>query len=289
MFFGIYGALVAYIIGEGEALSAIFGLNPMTFSIIFFIITAFLVYKGLKTITESEMLTASLVLILVLIISLFLFFSGRFDTSNLSTFSLTNILLPYGVILFALHGAAAIPEMKQCLIRDRKKLKHAIILGSLLPIIAYIIFALAVIGVTGVSTTEIATIGLGNIFGTPMVILGNLFAIFAMFTSFITLALAMKQIYMYDYKLKPTLSWVLTMIIPLIIFLVAAKSFIQVIGITGAFAWGLDGILIILMFWRARKLGDRQPEFKLGKKHLIGAILILIFIIGIVNQIFELI
>ena len=179
--------------------------------------------------------------------------------------------------------------MKQCLIRDRKKLKHAIILGSLLPIIAYIIFALAVIGVTGVSTTEIATIGLGNIFGTPMVILGNLFAIFAMFTSFITLALAMKQIYMYDYKLKPTLSWVLTMIIPLIIFLVAAKSFIQVIGITGAFAWGLDGILIILMFWRARKLGDRQPEFKLGKKHLIGAILILIFIIGIVNQIFELI
>ena len=99
----------------------------------------------------------------------------------------------------------------------------------------------------------------------------------------------MKQIYMYDYKIKPFLSWALTVFIPLIIFLIGAKSFIKVIGITGAFAGGIDGILIVLMFWRARKYGERQPEFKLGKKHLIGFLLILVFIIGIINQIFELI
>jgi len=289
MFAGIYGALVAYLIGEGESLSAIFGFTPLIFSLIFFVISAILVYLGLKTIVKYELVFSTIILILVLAISIFSIFSGKFNLANLATFNLKNILIPYGVILFAFVGAAAIPEMKECLCRDRKQLKKSILIGSIIPILFYLIFAFAVVGTTGINTTEVATIGLGNLLGPSILIFGNLFAIFAMFTSFLTLGLAMKQIYMYDYKIKPFLSWALTVFIPLIIFLIGAKSFIKVIGITGAFAGGIDGILIVLMFWRARKYGERQPEFKLGKKHLIGFLLILVFIIGIINQIFELI
>ncbi len=289
MFFGIYGALIAYIIGEGKALSAIFGLTPIVFSLIFFVIMSIIVFIGLKAITKSELVLASLVLLLVLIISFFSIFSGNFNIQNLSTFNLNNLLVPYGVILFAFVGAAAIPEMKEHLTRNRKQMKKAIMIGSGLPILAYLIFAFAIVGVTGINTTEVATLGLGEMLGSSMIIFGNLFAIFAMFTSSLTLSLAMKEIYMYDYKIKPLLSWALTVFIPLIIFLIGAKSFIKVIGITGAFAGGIDGILIVLMFWRARKIGTRQPEYKLGKKHFIGLLLILVFIIGIINQIFELI
>lgn len=289
MFAGIYGALIAYLIGEGATLSAIFGLTPMVFSLIFFAIASTLIFVGLKAIAKSELIFATMVLILVLIISGFAFFSGNFNTSNLSTFNLSNLLIPYGVILFAFVGAAAIPEMKQALIRDRKELKKAIMIGSGLPIIFYTLFALATVGVTGINTTEIATIGLGEVLGESIVIFGNLFAIFAMFTSFLTLALAMKQIYMYDYKIKHTLAWALTVFVPLIVFLAGAKSFITVIGVTGAFAGGIDGILIVLMYWKARKKGTRQPEYKLGKKHIMGLILIILFIIGIINEIFELI
>jgi tyrosine-specific transport protein len=289
MFAGIYGALIAYLIGEGTALSAIFGLNPMIFSLIFFVISAIIVFIGLKAITKSELIFSTIVLLLVLAISLFAIFSGSFDVEKLSTFNPVNLLIPYGVILFAFVGAAAIPEMKECLCRDRKNLKKSILIGSAVPILFYIIFAFATVGVTGINTTEVATIGLGESLGQSIIIFGNLFAIFAMFTSFLTLALAMKEIYMYDYKIKPFLAWALTVFVPLIIFLIGAKSFIKVIGLTGAFAGGIDGILIVLMFWRARKIGERQPEYKLGKKHLIGILLILIFIMGIINQIFELI
>ncbi len=289
MFAGIYGALIAYLIGEGTTLSAIFGFTPMVFSLIFFVIASIIVFIGLKAITKSELIFSTIVLLLVLIISAFAIFSGNFNLENLSTFSLSNLLIPYGVILFAFVGAAAIPEMKQCLIRDRTKLKKAIIVGSGIPIIFYLIFALATVGVTGINTTEVATIGLGETLGNSVVIFGNLFAVFAMFTSFLTLALAMKQIYMYDYKIKHLLAWALTVFVPLLVFLIGAKSFIKVIGITGAFAGGIDGVLLVLMFWQARKRGERQPEYKLGKKHLIGLLLVLIFIIGIINQIFELI
>jgi tyrosine-specific transport protein len=205
--------------------------------------------------------------------------------ANLVTFNIYSILIPFGVILFAFRGLEAVPEMREYLIRDKKKLKKAILLGSLIPLVAYIIFAFATLGVTGLNTTEIVTTGLGESFGGGMIILGSLFAIFAMLTSFLTLALAMKEIFMFDYKLSSNKSWALTMFIPLIIFLSGATSFIKVIGITGALAGGTEGILIVLMYWKAKKHGNRIPEFKLGKLHLIGLLIILLFIIGISYQV----
>jgi tyrosine-specific transport protein len=292
MFLVIYGALVAYIIGEGAALSAILGLTPFISSIIFFIFVSIFIFIGLKAITKYELLFASIVLFLILLISGFAIFSSQFNISNLATFDITKIFIPYGVILFAFAGAASIPEMKEYLSHDRKKLKNAIILGSLIPIASYILFAFTTIAITGTSTTEIATIGLGNYLGSSMILFGNIFAIFAMLTSFLTLALAMKEIYMYDYNIKPLSAWLLTMSLPLIIFLFGATSFITVVGLTGAVAGGLEGILITLIYFRARKEGSRQPEYKLNKKRFLsifGAILILVFILGIINELFHLI
>ena len=287
LFFGIYGALIAYLIGEGQALSAIFGLNPLTFSLIFFVIVATILYKGLKAISKSEIYFLAIVLLMVLVLSLITISSTKFDLSNLPTFNIYNILIPFGVILFAFRGLEAIPEMKEYLTKDRKKLKKAVILGSLIPLIVYVLFTFATLGITGEKTTEIVTIGLGESLGEGMILIGAVFAIFAMLTSFLTLALAMKEIYMFDYKLNPKLSWALTMFVPLIVFLSGATSFIKVVGITGALAGGTEGILIILMYWKARKHGNRIPEFKLGKLHLIGFLLILLFIAGIIYQFFN--
>ena len=292
MFLVIYGALVAYIIGEGVALSAIFGLTPFIFSLIFFVFVAVFIFIGLKAITKYELLFASIVLLLILLISGFAVFSSQFNISNLASFDIAKILIPYGVILFAFAGASSIPEMKEYLSHDRKKLKKAIVLGSLIPIASYILFAFTTIAITGINTTEIATIGLGNYLGNSMILFGNIFAIFAMLTSFLTLALAMKEIYMFDYDIKPIHAWLLTMFIPLIIFLIGANNFIKVVGLTGAVAGGLEGILITLIYFRARKKGSRQPEYKLKKMKslkIVGAILILVFILGIINELFHII
>ncbi len=285
MFFGVYGALVAYLIGEGSALSAIFGGSPLLFSLIFFAIISTLIFIGIKAISKAELILAPIVLILILSIAIYAFFSGTFNTSNLMEFNLLKLIIPYGVVLFALVGGVAIPEMKECLSHDRKKLKKAIIIGSILPLIAYVLFSAITIAVTGANTTEIATIGLGAILGRNILILGNLFAAFAMLTSALTLGLAMKEIYNFDLKFSKMTSWLLTMIVPLLIFFIGARSFIKVIGITGAIAGGIEGILIVLMFRQARKRKLRIPEYKLGKKTVIGLIIITMFALGIIYQI----
>jgi len=80
----------------------------------------------------------------------------------------------------------------------------------------------------------------------------------------------------------------LTVFVPLIIFLSGASSFIKVIGITGALAGGIDGVLIVLMFWIAKKKGGRIPEYDLGKQKLLGLFLIVIFTLGFFYQLLNL-
>jgi len=286
MIFGIYGALIAYLIGEGEALSAIFGASPLHFSLMFFTFMAFVIFVGLKMIKKLELMLSFIVLTIVLLISAFAV--NKIQLVNLMTFDIKNIFIPYGVILFAFLGAAAVPEMKEVLTRDRKKLKRAIIVGSLIPFFAYLIFALVVVGATGLNTTQIATIGLGNLIGDYMVVFGNLFAIFAMGTSFLTLGLALKGMYSYDYKLSHNKAWLLTCFVPLGLFLLGIKSFIGTIGITGSIAGGIEGILIISMFWKAKKLGKRKPEYSSDGSKLIGTLLITVFALGILYTIFNL-
>ena len=59
-------------------------------------------------------------------------------------------------------------------------------------------------------------------------------------------------------------------------------SFITMLGITGTIAGGLDGILIILMYWKAKLLGDRNPEYSMGKHYFLGTLLMIMFGLGMV-------
>lgn len=282
MILGIYGALIAYFIGEGEALAAIFGGNPLIYSIVFFIIVTVIVSKGIKTIASSEFLVSMITLIVTTLIILFSI--NRFNVNNIIDLNLPMIFLPYGVILFAFLGSVSIPEVKEELRKNKRLMKKSIILGSLIPIIIYVFFTLFIIAATGTRTTQIATVGLGELIGMKMVILGNIFAIFAMFTSFISLAYALKEMFRCDCNFDNIPSLTITCFVPFLIFLLIRNfaDFIDVLGITGALFGGMDGILIVLMYWRAKNLAKRKPEYSLRNHYVIGSLIMLIFVTGLV-------
>lgn len=287
MIFGIYGALTAYMLGEGEALFAIFNVwSPMVFTLIFFAIMAYLLYVGLKAVEESELGMVPIIIIISAIIILLSLF--KFDVDNLLHFNWMNVFLPYGVILFAFGGTVSIPEMREVLVKNEGLLKRSIIIGSMIPMAIYAIFSLVVVGVTGIDTTQVATIGLGELIGNHMVIFGNLFVIFAMATSFLALGLALKEMYIFDFKMKNIKAWLLTLVPPLIVVLLGFNSFIKAIQISGSFAFGIEGILIVLMYWRAKKHCGRHPEYKISKIKLLGYALIVLFSLGILYQILDL-
>ena len=153
-----------------------------------------------------------------------------------------------------------------------------------IPFIVYFFFTLIVVGVTGLGTTEIATIGLGQVVSKSMIIFGNLFAFFTMGTSFLTLGLAIKNTYLYDLKLKHGLAWSLSMLIPFVVFLFGLNSFVKIIGTVGAIGGGIEGLLILAIYWKIKKLKktERNPEYSLRFNPLLITFLGIIFIGGIV-------
>ena len=233
--------------------------------------------------------------LLILIVAIIGFVSyDKISIDNYSSFNPAFFFLPYGVILFAFMASPAIPELQEVLKKEKKKMKKAIIIGSLTPIVLYLIFVFVVGGVVGLENFEllqpnqrIATIAL-SVYSLPFLgIMANLLAVLAMFTSFLTLGIALVEVYQYDYKFSRLNSLLLTFSVPLVISLFNLTTFLSVLGITGAVAGGLDGILVTLMFWKAKKLGDRKPEYSLGNHKVLGIILILMMALGMSYQFIE--
>jgi tyrosine-specific transport protein len=279
---GNYGALLAYIIGEGQALSAIFGGNALYFSLGYFLIVGLIVYRGLKAVEESELYFVSAFILLVIVIVGF-----NLANMNLGNIPISdgNFFLPFGVVLFAFLGMMAVPEMHEELKNNWKNMKKAIIIGSIIPIIIYFVFGLSIVAVTGINTTEVASVGLGQAIGKHMIILGNLFAAFTMATSFIAIGLALKETYNFDFRIDKNASFLLTVLPPLVLFLAGFNSFIGVISFVGSFSGGVIGILIVLMLWNAKKRSEREPEFKNRFVYPLGVLMMVMFIIGIVAEI----
>lgn len=280
MVIGNYGALLAYIIGEGRSLAEVFGGNPWLWSAGFFVIGSIILYYGLAAVGVAEIILDILKFGAFGTILVLMVFSQLFEPSSLVGFDITKLFVPYGVILFACLGAIAIPEMREELSRHLKDLKKSIFIGTIVPIIVYALFGLAVVGVTGTATTEAANIGIGWLMGFIPLVIVNIFAVLAMATSFIALGLGLKEMYWHDYRIHELWAFILTITVPVILILLGIHSFIKILGVTGALAGGLEGILLLLTYWKARKHGDRKPEYELNVGPVPIALIIIVFVIG---------
>lgn len=295
MILSVYGALTAYILKGGEFLSALLypaiSLSPIMGSILFFTAGTLLVFIGIKAIEKSEVIF--FIFFIVIIIAIFFLVYPFIRTSNLASFDIKNIFIPYGVVLFAYGGIAAVPEIREELKKNTKLMKKAILFGSLIPFAIYALFALVVVGVTGVNTTDGAIIGLGNTIGSHILIIGTLFGIITMFTSFLAVGLSLKETYNFDLKLNKKISSALTCFIPLstallMIYIGTHNAFFKILDLTGAFSFSVVGILIVLIVNKAKKHGKRKPEYEIKINRIISSALILLFSTGALYGILKL-
>lgn len=258
----LFGSLTIYLIGQGVALSTLFGGDPFMWSLIFFVIGSGLIYIGIKTLKTVEFWLTILILSVILIIAALS--SPHIVSQHVSYISLSNILLPYGVLLFAFHGTTAIPEVKALLAHKPGGFKRAIRYAGYFSMLVYALFAVVVVGVTGPETTQIATIGLGEKLGSYMLILGNVFAVLAMGTSFLISGLALRDSFRWDYKIPTTLATAIVCGVPLIVFLFGIREFIALVDIVGGVFVSTIMFLLILAYWRAARLGHAPPlKYKL--------------------------
>jgi len=282
------GTLLAYVIGEGQSLYALFGGSSEFWSVIFWTIGSFLVWRGLHTVKVFEKIFSIIVISIILGLSFSIM--PQIDLNNFLYFNPNNIFLPFGVILFSFSAAPAIAEAHALLPGEENKFRKALILGNLIPMFVYVVFATAVAGVIGQDTTEIATVVLAERFGSLVGILANMFAVLAMGTGFLGLGIALKQTLTWDWKISSFLSTLLVLVAPLTLFMAGLHSFISVIGLVGGLFLGVEAILIVLVYWRAKKKGDLPARhYDLKNAHLFSALVLLVFTFATFASIIKLI
>lgn len=287
---GIYGALLAYIILGGSFLHQLagqtFGGTPWTYSIVFAVVGVLVIGVGLRLIEELEfVLTAFLFIALALI---FIVGGQRVDTAHWATTGTTvHALLPYGAILFSLGGASVIAELRDVLRGREHRLASAITWGTLIAAALTTIFVLVVVGVSGPKTSPESIAGLAPILGHSIVVLGAVLGFLAVATSFLALGLYMHEVFHLDFCLPKFSALLAAMGVPVGIFLFGNPTFTEVIMITGGIFGGLDGLLIALLVLRARKRGDRQPEFTVRLPAIVNWIVALMFVAGIAVTVWE--
>ncbi|HPV70424.1 MAG TPA: aromatic amino acid transport family protein [Candidatus Magasanikbacteria bacterium] len=278
MLFSSFGALLAYVIGAGQILASLFGGSLFFWSIAFWMAGSVLVYFGLALVKKLDLFLSLVIVGIILLIS---FLSmPEIHLPHLQTISFNNLLFPIGIILFAFQSSSAILQAESLLPSKQKKLKRVIIFSSLIITFVYAFFSTAVLGVTGSSTTEVATIGLGQKMGGSFLLLVNAFSLFAMTSGFLNLSSAIKNVFLWDYKKSNLFSWAATISVPLLLFLCGFRSFIKTVDIIGSVLGCVVAVLIIMIYWRAKQKGDLSSDkFRMHHILLLSAVIIAIYLV----------
>lgn len=250
-----WGALIAYVLVGGEfahsLLAPILGGSLFIYQLLL-LCTGFLIaLRGLKFVAhvESYLVGALVITLAIIIVRGFI---GA-DVDNYLFVDHWNVLLPYGVVLFALGGVGFIPEMVDMLGRYKKSVRMIIPAGMVLILILYALFIAAVVGTTGANTSPEAIAGLGEALGSWVLVVGSLFGLLAVSTSFLMNAVTSQDILEYDMGFTRLLAWFVVLCVPVILFMVGARDFIEVMGFTGGVFGGLTGVSVVALYLRTRK------------------------------------
>jgi len=288
---GFYGALLAYLVVGGQFLTDLFVPAMLQnsywlygFTLIFFLAGTLLILFDIKGIAQTELI--GLILFFIILIVIFAKGFGSIKISNLSNFDPQHLFLPYGAILFSICGMALIPEVKEILRYNQKLLKKVIPLAILIPIITYLFFIILVCGITGSATSEKALDGLTGILGGKLIIFALIFGILTTFTSYIAMGLTLKKVFWYDFKISKHTAWFLSCFVPLVLFFLGINNFIDIISFTGGIMLAIDSVLVILIYLKAKKTGDKKPAYHLHIPEFISYSIIFLFIIGAIYEIY---
>ena len=267
-----FGCMVAYTTGSGNILCTLRGLPNWAGSLLFTVPCVLVVWFGLKAtgLWEKFMSTGMVVLLGIIVIASFL--SGKADVSRAVYANLTYAVPLLSSAIFCYIAQYAVPELARGMRHTPKKLPVAIILGMFITGVLLAVVPLAVLSLTGAEeVTQVATLAWGQALGTWALYTANIFALCAMMTSYWAVGGSMLTNIVDMFKLKDEkdtktrlIAIACTVLPPFILAYAGLVSFVDAIGWAGTFGGVIMSIVPVLMLNNARKKGDIEPEWKCG-------------------------
>lgn len=266
------GCMVAYTTGSGNILCTLLGLPNWAGSLLFTVPCVLVVWLGLKATGMWEKFISSGMVVLLGVIVIASFLSGKADVSRAIYADWTYAVPLLSSAIFCYIAQYAVPKLARGMRHEPKKLPVAIILGMFITGVLLAVVPLAVLSLTGADkVTEVATLAWGQALGTWALYTANIFALCAMMTSYWAVGGSMLTNIVDMFKLKDEhdkktriIAIACTVLPPFVLAYGGFVSFVDAIGWAGTFGGVIMSIIPVLMVNKARKEGDLEPEWKCG-------------------------
>ena len=268
--FLFYSLNVAYVAGGGRLVTLCFAKNlPISFGIISFaLVFGLFVYLGTKIAGRvNAILMGGLIISYLGFVALGV---DKIDFSLMQVWGWKGAILGLPIIFTSFSYQGVIPSLLEYLGRDPKRTRFAIISGTLIPFVAYIIWDIIIKGIVPIegaygllaakAAGSSAVEPLKYFLQSPLITgVGNFFAFFALTTSFIGVTLGLLDFLIDSLNVKET--WkskgilaIFVYIPPVVIALINPDVFLVALGYAGGFGCALLlGFLPALMAWIGRK------------------------------------
>lgn len=188
----------------------------------------------------------------------------HFERLTHMDFPAITVAIPIVITAFGYH--IVIPSLSVYMNRDRKMLTKAILIGSIIPILVYLLWQTLVLGavplpdlIAAYKKGSTATQPLAQALENPLIsIAAKLFAFFAIVTSFIGVTMSLADFLTDGFKIKKShsgrvLAIVLTFFPPLFFVYTYQRGFYAALQYAGAFVAILLVFLPAAMVWKLKK------------------------------------
>lgn len=285
---GAIFVLLVYLILSISFFNLIFpsaGLADRYKLLIFWFFGSLAIFFGINRLAISEFLiTIGIGAIIMVVFGFGVPWLG--EITEISLFNFNDFFIPYGAVLFSLGGVVAVPATLGYFRNNndsRLKAKNPIILGSVLPAFVYLIF---VFGIFALSETvsQDSISGLSKGIPSVILILLGVLGLASLWSSYIVIGRNVKKSLEHDLGVGAVLAGAAVSVLPLLMYFSGFQNFLRLVGFVGGVFGGLEGLLIVLVWLKARRIESQERVLR-KINPFVAYLLISIFLGGIIYEI----
>lgn len=246
-----------YITGASAVLTTWLGLSGWLATILYYVFAASVVYFGMKIVGICQEI-AVMAMLAVIGVILVATLSGQWHELPTQLLENKYLLALYSIVAFSLSAVMSVPQVVKGLDGDTKKIRASIATGNLInaSFILIITFMTMLGAGTGISQNG-ALVDLSVSLGGWFAIIGYIFSLLALTTSFWANTLNLRDVVSEQFKFNLKLSWFIASAPCLVIALIGTETFVGFIRLASAIQI-VTGIGVIIAFNRSRKKHDKN-------------------------------
>jgi hypothetical protein len=287
------GALIAYAAGSGSLLSNLLGVPELAGTLAFFLLGSFIMWKGLHATGLVEGLITAGMALIILTLSGWTIVGPGIDLANLWVLHPFYIVPILNLAVFTFLAQYVVPELVRGLHPENPKaIPRTIVAGMVITGFTLTLVPFVALGLLGTDVSEVVTLSWGDALGPVAYYMANIFALLAMFTSFIAIGYtAMRNIMditrWAEHGPQRLYAVACTVLPPLVISILGLGGFVSALSYAGGFAGAIMSTIPVLLLRKARKVGELEPVWAVSwQGHIIvQATLITVYTVAFVYSV----